>query len=311
MLLFFYFRCRSKKRADVEMGSFGGHALPGSFFIIFSVWWTWRIFSRFYNCRRNNTRFTATAIYNCPFLPGRLKEWPMEGVVKIFFVFVGFSLEIYTGFGSNGRFVNMSNGQHATMFFYFGFTGIVDILLYFKAPLPKDMDYASMLLALMAEGLLFKFHLHGRTDLDVLVHTLLLYGIAANMVAVMVEMRYRHNVLSPLSRAYFLLLQGTWFWQVGWILYPPFDSSARWDEEDHEQMMIATMMFTWHAIADVLFMLVIGAAVALLHKRFSPFRKEDNMAMKRLINSSEDGTIRVALNDDSESELDLETPVVQ
>ena len=292
------------------MGSFGGHALPGSFFIIFALWWTWATFSRYYNCRRKNIRFTATATYNFPFLCGRLKEWPIEGMLKIFFVFIGFSLEIYTGM-SGGRFVNMSNGQHATMFFYFGFTGIVDILLYFKAPLPPNMDYASMLLALMAEGLLFKFHLHGRTDLDVLVHTLLLYGIAANMVSVMVEMRYRHNVLSPLTRAYFLLLQGTWFWQVGWILYPPFDSSAHWDEEDHEQMMIATMMFAWHAIADVLIMLVIGAGVAFVQKRFSPFRKEDNMAMRRLINTSNDGETRVRLDDDSESELDVETPIVK
>lgn len=234
----------------------------------------------------------------------------MEAIIKIFFVFVGFSLEIYTGF-SGGRFVNIGNGQHATMFFYFGFTGIMDILVYFKAPLPPDMDYVSMLMALMCEGLLFKFHLHGRTDLDVLLHTLLLYVIGAAIIALIVEIKYRHNILAALSRAYFLLLQGTWFWQVGWILYPPFESSARWDEEDHEQMMIATMMFAWHASAVLLVMLAMGGVVACFHRRFAPYIVDDSMSMKRLIHTSSNGETRVRLNDDSESELEFEKPLVR
>lgn len=267
-------------------------------------------FNRYYSSRRRNSRFTSTAIFNCPCLCGKLKDWPVEAIVKIFFVTVGFSLEIYTGF-SGGRFVNIGNGQHATMFFYFGFTGIVDLLVYFKAPLPPDMDYISMLMALMCEGLLFKFHLHGRTDLDVLLHTLLLYVIAAGIVSLIVEMKYRHNVLSPLSRAYFLVLQGTWFWQVGWILYPPFESSARWDMEDHEQMMIATMMFAWHASVVLLVMLGLGGVVACFHRRFAPYIEEDSMSMKRLIHTSSNGETRVRLNDDSESELEFEKPLVR
>lgn len=291
------------------MGNFGGHALPGSFFIIFSVWWTIMIFNRYYSSRRRNSRFTSTAVFNCPCLCGRFKEWPIEAMVKIFFVFVGFSLEIYTGF-YGGKFVNIGNGQHATMFFYFGFTGIIDLLVYYKAPLPPDMDYISYLMAVMCEGLLFKFHLHGRTDLDVLVHTLLLYVIAACIVTVLVEMKYRHNVLSPLSRAYCMMLQGTWFWQVGWILYPPFASSAHWDEEDHEQMMIATMIFAWHAIAVLIFMLAVGGVVACFHRRFAPYIEEDGISMKRLIHTSRNGETRVRLDDDSESELEFEKPML-
>jgi hypothetical protein len=34
-------------------------------------------------------------------------------------------------------------------------------------------------------------------------------------------MKYRHNILAALSRTYFFLVQGTWFWQVGFILYNP------------------------------------------------------------------------------------------
>jgi len=60
----------------------------------------------------------------------------------------------------------------------------------------------------------FRFHLHGRTQLDVLIHTLLLYVVYANVLVIVLEIRYRHSVIVALARAYTVLLQGTWFWQV-------------------------------------------------------------------------------------------------
>lgn len=34
------------------MGTLGGHVIPGGFLVIFSVWWTFSIFKRYYLCRR-------------------------------------------------------------------------------------------------------------------------------------------------------------------------------------------------------------------------------------------------------------------
>ncbi|KAL3882263.1 hypothetical protein ACJMK2_028625 [Sinanodonta woodiana] len=289
------------------MGSFGGHVLPGSFFIVIAIWWIFHIFNRYYGSRRRNSQFTSSAIYPCSCLSGWVSEWPFEAAVKIFFVVIGFSLEIYTGF-SEGRFVNIGNGQHATMFFYFGLTGIIDILTYYRAPLPPDTDYVMMSMALIVEGLLFKFHLHGRADMDVLLHTLLIYTIGANIVSIFVEMKYRHNVLAPLSRSYFLLLQGTWFYQIAFILYNPIEGAMPWDLGDHEQMMIVTMYFTWHAGLDILIILAIGGAVACVHRRLSPYA-EETVSMKRLIHTSPNGQTFVSLNDDSESETEFQTPM--
>ena len=281
------------------MGSFGGHALPGSFFVIFALWWVIQMFNRYYSTRQKNNRFTSSATFKCQCLCGQLKNLPLEAFIKLFFVSVGFGLEIYTAF-DNGKFFHIGNGQHATMFFYFGLTGIMDILIHYKAPLPPDMDYISMVFALLCEFVLFRFHLHGRTDLDVLLHTLLLYAIAGSILSVILEMRYRNNILCSLARPYFILLQGTWFWQVGWILYPPFQSSFHWNEEDHEQMMIATMIFAWHAAGSILVILVIGGVIAYIHRRFVSYRRGDDMALKSLVNNGE--TV-IRLGDDSDSDL--------
>jgi hypothetical protein len=55
------------------------------------------------------------------------------------------------------------------------------------------------------------------------------------------------------------LLQGTWFWQIGFVLYPPTDSPAyKWDPNDHSAMMLITASFVWHA-----FFILIGLIVQI------------------------------------------------
>lgn len=268
------------------------------------------MFHRYYTAQKKKTKFVSSAIFKCPCLCGRLKDLPVEAFVKVLFVVIGFCLEIYTGFSKDWRFVNLGNGQHATMFFFFGLNGIVDILIHFKFPLPPNMDYITMGMGVTCEFILFKFHLHGRTDLDVLLHTLLLYAIAASVISVVLELNYRNSLICALSRSYFTMLQGTWFWQVGWILYPPFENSFHWDENDHSQMMIATMIFAWHAAVDLLVILGIGGIVAALHRKFGNYTEhEGGMAMKRLIHTSSNGDAVIRLDDDeSESDVEFEKP---
>ncbi|XP_046342894.1 transmembrane protein 45B-like [Haliotis rufescens] len=293
------------------MGNFGGHTLPGSFFIIFALWYFVRLFQLYYSSRQRNARFTSRIMMTCPCLCGRFKDLPVEAFVKIFLISIGFGLEIYTGM-SHGKFVAVGNGQHATMFFFFGLTGVVDILQYYRAPMPPDTDYISYVIALTIEGILFKFHLHGRTELDVLVHTFLLYVIFIGVISVLVEMRYRHNILAPLARTYFLLLQGTWFWQIAFILFNPIEGASPWKQDDHQHMMIATLYFTWHCGVNFVLVLLIGAVIACCYGRGNGgHREEDEMSMKRLIHTGANGQTLVSLNDESDSDVEFQKPVTK
>lgn len=289
------------------MGSFAGHALPGSFFIVMSVWWIISIFTRYFKALKRDTRFKSSVTF--PFLccPGRLRNWPLEAMVKLFMVSVGFSLEIYTG-TSDGKFTALGNGQHATMFFFFGITAVIDLLLFFDVPLPKDLDYVSNILAIGVEGLLFKFHLHGRTHLDVLLHTLLIYSIALNALGIILEMKYRHNILCALSRCYGFLLQGTWFWQVGFILYNPYPNHIPWKPDDHDDLMIATMFFSWHVAANFLVVLCIGGVIGFLHRRFGGYAGKDEFAMKRLIHKDSNGQRLISMHEESDSDIEFQKP---
>nr|XP_015217021.1 PREDICTED: transmembrane protein 45A [Lepisosteus oculatus] len=94
-------------------------------------------------------------------------------------------------------------------------------------------------------GFLFLYHLHGRDMLDVHVHQLLLYAIFGGALTTFLEVFQRGNILLELLRASLSLLQGSWFWQIGFVLYPP-SGLAEWDLKDHNNMMFITMCYCWH-----------------------------------------------------------------
>lgn len=248
------------------MGSFGGHALPGSFLLLFGVWWTIRIFQRFYqSLRKGSQPFVSTVTFPCGCFCGRLKTWELEGFFKIFFTAVGFAGEIITAH-RDGKFTHLGNGQHATMFLFFGLSGFIDVLVHYKVPLPKGIEYITAAQAFLVELLLFVFHLHGRTSLDVMLHHLLLFAIFMSLVSVLVELCYRESVLAALCRAYFVCLQGTWFWHVAFILYPPYEGTFSWNQESHEHMMVITVFFAWHMGGIFIFMIATGATVGLFYQ---------------------------------------------
>jgi hypothetical protein len=68
-----------------SMGSFGGHILPGTFFLLFGIWRTDSMFSRYFKFlakRRLNNRsayYSCTATYQCSCLP----NVPIEGYCKV------------------------------------------------------------------------------------------------------------------------------------------------------------------------------------------------------------------------------------
>ena len=62
----------------------------------------------------------------------------------------------------------------------------------------------------------------------------LFYTITACILSTILEMRYPKQVLAALGRVGFTMLQGSWFYQVGFILYPPW--GPKWDQEDHSQV---------------------------------------------------------------------------
>ncbi|XP_029823745.2 transmembrane protein 45B [Ixodes scapularis] len=225
------------------MGTFAGHALPGTFLFLLGTWWTFGAWRVYILRRRGHRNYSCTAAFTFPKLPERLC---IEGLAKVVSACVGVAAEVATGF-KHGRFTEIGNAQHTSMYIFYGLSGLADILTVHRAPIPRGTDYGILLMTVCVEGLLFYFHLHGRTQLDVLVHTLLVYTIVAEAACIAVEMVQRRSTLAALGRSFFGVMQGTWFFQIGFILHNPLPNSRPWDE-NHQNMMWAAVFYTWHMI---------------------------------------------------------------
>ena len=84
------------------------------------------------------------------------------------------------------------------------------------------------------------------------VHTFQLYAIVMCALFSALEVFFPSDLRLALLRAGFTLLQGSWFYCIGLVLYPP-SGWERWDQDDHRQMMLVTMMFTWNVAGIVVF----------------------------------------------------------
>ncbi|PAA80403.1 hypothetical protein BOX15_Mlig021210g2 [Macrostomum lignano] len=276
------------------MGTFMGHFLPGSFFLGFSIWWTFAMLNRYYRAKyRKGPAYQSTATYSCICCrPGCCSSFQWEGILKVSCCTVGLIGEIVTGIDhQTGSFVHIGNGQHATMFSVFGFSGIIDLLMHCKAPLPKYTDYVFSALCFAVEGVLFMFHLHGRTKVDIVVHTLLVYVVWACVLSLMLEMKFQNSIVASLSRCFFVGLQGTWFIQVGAMLYPPLPGLKQFEQGDmHANVMIATIIFGWHMFGVFFLQLCLALILGRYHGKGASLSasggQHREVSMERLIKSS-------------------------
>ncbi|XP_076578522.1 transmembrane protein 45A [Chaetodon auriga] len=245
------------------MGSFKGHALPGSFFLVAGIWWIGK-HSLWYATRRNknigSTRLASRASQR------RLEI--IESSVILFFSFFGMMAEQFLADGpklqlydfAEKHWENLMNWQHATMYLFFGLAGTVTLIIHTTEAAPLALDRLMLAIAFFNEGFLFLYHLHGRSMLDVHVHQLLLYAIFGDALVTFLEVFHRGNIILELLRCTLTLLQGSWFWQIGFVLYPPH--GPEWDLNDHNNMMFITMCYSWHLAFAMLVVSVLYCTVS-------------------------------------------------
>jgi hypothetical protein len=231
---------------------------------------------------------------------------PVETVLKLTAIIVGMTGEFCTAV-EGGIFKEIHNGQHMTMFGFFLFHCLFELLYFYRTPfLPPGLDYFFASLAFGVEALLFAWHLHGRSPIDVQVHTFLVYAVVSCAVATAVEMVRPCDVRATLLRCACVLLQAVWFWNIGFILYPPA-GWQQWKIEDHNQAMIITMMFAWSVAAVFTFLLLAAVVVYRCEKRMAALGRLGHMAE----NTSKDDSMYTSLLEcktDDDVMLDIPAP---
>ncbi|XP_039251525.1 transmembrane protein 45B-like [Styela clava] len=314
------------------MGSWSGHTLPGSLFILYGLTWAIKTSYRYF--------FTSTIRPNTGRRCAKFRSEILEALSKIILAGFGLLIEQLLPWEpwfrltekTTNEFTRANNWSHSTMYAFFLISGIVDILV-MKMPkvMPHCIHHICHGLAYAIEGYLFYFHTHGREELDIRVHVLLIIAIwpvslilfllatidnntnFSNGYVIAPQLRHKmrnDNMLqrdttsllndqnednsdeniqlrekSPssgqwtnladdnqnyykqedivkvlsnqkkiftmeLCMAIAIILQGTWFWQTAYVLYPP--NGEPWEQGSHKNIAFLTMFFAWHLLLAML-----------------------------------------------------------
>lgn len=261
------------------MGSFAGHLVPGLFFLFYGFWWMFIGFwlhvtsasrpgkgktggsSLSYAEFKREAELCRKAYIPQPFWP----KVPIEPLFKIGLCFIGVIGEaffdinpetgqlfavVYKVYNQEGNFNYQGKLHHITMYLGFTLSGIIDLVALF-VKVPRHTSKLFFAVAFFIEGLLFWFHVQGRPDLDLTFHVLLNYTIFASAVFAALRMWQPFNVLVNSGLSFCMILQGSWFIQLGVALYV-----QHWDVNDHNGQMFTIASYSWHVLGIMSAMLL-------------------------------------------------------
>lgn len=254
------------------MGSLGGHLVPGSIFILMGLWWTYSAWLRYFLCRQRRRPYYISSAFPFYCCGPNVAKLPIEAFFVIFGTTLGILIELIAGFNRTydpvtqhmSFYEGANNLQHFAMYLMFFLVALVELLLHYGVPLPKDLDIIAGCLAFAAEALLFYFHGHARDPVEIQIHVFLVLAIVGTIPAGIFELvQQEKQVYATLMRAYFTFLQGSWFYTAGFLLYSPFHEHYEQskDPDAHRTAMLIAYYFAMH-MAGALFLLIILALPA-------------------------------------------------
>jgi len=158
---------------------------------------------------------------------------------------------------------------------------------------PKQLKFALLSLCFFAQALIFYSHLMGKSDqIDYYYHWLNVIAICLIAVASFVEFLNLESQQSGLSftlallRAYFLLVQSTWFIQIGLFLFVFKSSNSSSMNQMHDQIhgrrMNLTSGFAMHLFTNVCVLLLVSWLGQMRAHRVLP-QENDVSCVKLLI----------------------------
>ncbi|KAJ7943928.1 Transmembrane protein 45B [Quillaja saponaria] len=206
------------------MGSFKGHALPGTLFLLVGVWHIWSAVVRY----TSNPKTFRVRVWNpVPGFDGRLKY--LELYVIAFGSFIDMCIELL--YSTHLKFFvdgvlnpsHMNDFEHSgmlLMFFIFSAVSLISEKTRFL-PLPEGALCLNAATAFSAEYLLFYFHSTSHKGLEGYYHLILVFLVGLCILSAVAGALLPTSFPVDLCSGIAITLQGIWFYQTAFVLYGP------------------------------------------------------------------------------------------
>ncbi|XP_010538392.1 PREDICTED: transmembrane protein 45A [Tarenaya hassleriana] len=206
------------------MGSFKGHALPGTLFLVVGVWHIWSSVVRYIS---NPSSFRVRVWNPVPGFNGKLKY--LELYVVAIGAFIDMCIELlystHLKFFVNGVLnpSHMNDFEHSGMLLMFFIFGVVSLVSEKTRLLPLKQEALCLIAAtaFTAEYILFFFHSTSHKGLEGYYHLLLVLLIGLCVISSMAGSLFPTSFPLDLCNGIAITLQGLWFYQTAFTLYGP------------------------------------------------------------------------------------------
>jgi hypothetical protein len=157
-----------------------------------------------------------------------LRVLPVESFAKVF----GLTFHVFMELGGGVNRINpedpadthlrleYENAHHICMIMGFILGALVEIMVYYGAPLPKKSAYMFNLMAFMIQFVIMTGHLEGDHSVEFTAHKMWTVLITFTFVCFAVEVYDPTNFWSVFMRICFFLAQGTWLMQIAFVVWP-------------------------------------------------------------------------------------------
>ncbi|MCO5546745.1 hypothetical protein L7F22_000181 [Adiantum nelumboides] len=246
------------------MGSFAGHLLPGSLFLLIGLWHMGNSIVKYVG----NPRSFKVAVWHA--VPGRLKH--LELYIITMGSFVDMCIEFF--YSTHLRFVvdgvlnsaHMNDFEHAAMllmFFIFGASELLNETTGFFS-LPDGVLYVIVALAFTAEYLLFNFHSTSHAGLEGRYHELLVLLIGLCILFSLLSAAFPQSFLVDLASGTMITLQGLWFYQIAFTLYGPWMPAGCHVQPDGPSCESPDFEMRGQSLADVQLSLIVSCLLVVV-----------------------------------------------
>jgi len=206
------------------MGSFKGHVLPGSLFLLVGLWHIGNSVTKYV---ANPKSYRVRIWHPVPGISGNLKY--LEIYIIVIGSFVDMCIEFF--YSTHLKIVvdgvlnpsHMNDFEHAgmlLMFFIFGIAVLVSEKTRYL-PFPHGVLEIIAAMAFLAEYLLFNFHSTSHAGLEGRYHQLLVLLVGLCIVSAVLAAAFPKSFMVDLLGGISFTLQGIWFYQTAFTLYGP------------------------------------------------------------------------------------------
>ncbi|XP_004834912.1 transmembrane epididymal protein 1A-like [Heterocephalus glaber] len=270
------------------MGTLVGHLLPAIGFLLISL---------YYAVLLSLALLRGHRVLKPP-LPPKEKRghslWqrePLEGMVKVVFTFTGILGELFYPPGVNRTrlvdwddpqrpFLFKDGWQHITMYSFFMFSGVVDIVSQrCLARQNVKLERAAEALAFYVVVLLMATHIENKNTLEIRVHVLFMVPTFLLALMLNIEVWVPDQLALWVLKTWMVLVLSSWLLQLCVVLYAP-PSGQPWRADSPTDMAFLTTFFCWHLGLMALLLAAIYGLCSLWVRRYSSWMASPGVKYK-------------------------------